>query len=87
MSSRIRCGLNDGDLVERVLPVDGDGRLDVEAGEIRLEQLDVRLVVVGDQDATFFLAFGHAELDSDVRLPRTNCTDGHRDALKSIRIS
>ena len=68
MSSRIRCGLNDATLVERILPVDRHGRLDVEPAQIGFEQLDVRLVVVGDQNATFFCAFVHCAhqlLDSD----------------------
>jgi hypothetical protein len=41
------------------LPIDSDGRLDREAGQISLEQLDVGLVVVSDEDATFFFAFIH----------------------------
>ena len=54
ISSRIRCGWNYRPC-ERILPVDRHCRFDVQPGEIRLEQLDVRLVVVGDEDAAFFL--------------------------------
>ena len=77
MSSRIRCGLKRGDLVERVLAVDGDGGLDVEAGQVGLEQLDVGLVVVGDQDATFFFGFGHVNSARHRLLPQR-----HRESLR-----
>ena len=43
-------GLERGHLVERVAAVDGHGDLAVHVGQIRLQQLDVGLVVVGDQD-------------------------------------
>ena len=54
MSSRIRCGLNEATLLSVSCPSTATAVSHVEAGQIRFEQLDVRLVVVGDENAAFF---------------------------------
>ncbi len=41
-SSRIRSGLKRGDLVERILAVDGDLDFAIEIGQIGFEQFDIR---------------------------------------------
>ena len=51
-----------GDFRQRIFSVDRDCRLDVQPAEIRLEQLDVGLVVVGDEDAAFFGFLRHGGL-------------------------
>ena len=68
-------------LVQRILPIDGHGRFDIEPAEIGFEQLDVWLVVVGDEDATFFFAFFHGGLDSTANRRRFH----HRDTKDTRR--
>jgi hypothetical protein len=61
-SSRITSGLNSATFSSVSAAVDGRGDLAVDLGEIDLEQLAVRLVVVGDQHAA--LAGGGGRLDA-----------------------
>src|SRR4051794_30680991 len=57
-------GLKRSDFAKSILTIDSHRCFDIEPAEIGLEQLDVRLVVVGDQDASFFFAFLHGGLES-----------------------
>ena len=54
MSSRIRCGLNEATLSSVSCPSTAMAVSTFDVGQIGFEQFDVRLVVVGDQYATFF---------------------------------
>ena len=73
--------------VQRILAIDRDGRFDIETCQIRFEQLDVRLVVVGDQNATFFLAFIHGDENLPQRTQRAqrSSTEANRKFTRPSR--